>query len=471
VRIDKGRNAGQADTEGIEAGTLGASDACEGALQALLSSGMPSDEAVTALLNVSEPLPLLGAILDQVWRDPFPSMAGAARCVWAHFDRHPRSKAPVLALLETKGVHPLSLALAMARADNRSTGDLRLDGRVLATLIKRFGLEAYASCCHTNSASHLNFEGARNGRRGTPLPPDGLVFDGYVSIYGFQDLPAFGPHMRLTRVHVNEVGLFRGFAAGFQMVGSARSGETSVDLQNCGGIRALGAIRADSVELKGCPDLVSIAGLRPKHLVVVDCPRLATLDPAALSGGDLHLRLNGQAPPPLRGVRELNLAWEGEIPKGWCPDLEVEAGGEVKLSGLRGGNGVLDLAGIRGSGSGRDYAVSIQGEGVQRVLVGAEMGRLTLHGCPALWEIGEGGSVASLYVGGNFNDHFDNFRSLPPDLEVLGDLTLWHCQAWDGRLPMGVRVGGRVRTEKHEMGLSPAQWRTTYPDGFPLAGG
>jgi hypothetical protein len=53
----------------------------------------------------------------------------------------------------------------------------------------------------------------------------------------------------------------------------------------------------------------------------------------------------------------------------------------------------------------------------------------------------------------------------PEGLRVKRSLSLKDCPVWDGRIPADAKVGGRVFTKLHPLGLPLSKWRWLHPDG------
>jgi hypothetical protein len=70
-----------------------------------------------------------------------------------------------------------------------------------------------------------------------------------------------------------------------------------------------------------------------------------------------------------------------------------------------------------------------------------------------------------LTVVGGLNLAGSEVVALPLGLVVGGDLDLRGCLRWDGFLSRGVRVDGKVRTDRHAEGIAAEAWGCLYPEG------
>jgi hypothetical protein len=90
-----------------------------------------------------------------------------------------------------------------------------------------------------------------------------------------------------------------------------------------------------------------------------------------------------------------------------------------------------------------------------------DRGGLTLWARPWLTTLPEGMTLARSLELGDLP-----IGSLPNRLGVGADLRIKGCPNWDGRIPEGVRVDGKVVTPAHpEPGIPLTAWRALHPNG------
>jgi len=70
-----------------------------------------------------------------------------------------------------------------------------------------------------------------------------------------------------------------------------------------------------------------------------------------------------------------------------------------------------------------------------------------------------------LRIGSNLWLERSRIASLPEGLDVRFSLWLRGCRDWDGLIPADARVGARVFSDRHVLGIPLAEWRARYPLG------